>query len=142
MISTPSLLALPAPDLNTLAAALRSSRLGPGCEAVDLQSFFGAVWAPQIAADLRALGTLGFTGVQMACAIELIAQARTSEAKAEGSIDHVTTGPVPSADGDTRVMVQRLFYEAKHSILIAGYEFYNSEPVFRAWLTEWPRSRS
>ena len=132
MIATPSLLALPTRDLDTLAAALRSSRLGPGCEAVDLQSFFGAVWASQIAADLRALGTLGFTGVQMACAIELMAQARLADAKAEGSIDLVTTGPVPSADGDTRVVVQRLFYEAKRSILIAGYEFYNSEPVFRA----------
>jgi phosphatidylserine/phosphatidylglycerophosphate/cardiolipin synthase-like enzyme len=39
---------------------------------------------------------------------------------------------LPSAEGDTRVVVQRLFHEAKHSIFIAGYEFYRSEPVFRA----------
>lgn len=60
----------------------------------------------------------------MACAIDLMAQARTSEAKAGGSIDLVTTGPVPWAEGDTRLVVQRIF--------IAGYEFYKSEPVFRA----------
>jgi phosphatidylserine/phosphatidylglycerophosphate/cardiolipin synthase-like enzyme len=132
MIATPALLALPARDLETLAAALRSSRLGPNSAAVDLQAFFGQAWATQIAADLRGLASLGFSGIQMACAIELIAQARTADANAGGSIDLVTTGPLPSAEGDTRVVVQQLFYEAKHSILIAGYEFYNSEPVFRA----------
>jgi hypothetical protein len=132
MISTPSLLALPTRDLETLATALRSSRLGPSSGAVDLQAFFGQAWATQIAADLRGLAALGFSGIQMACMIELIAQARTAEANTGGSIDLVTTGPLPSAEGDTRVVVQQLFYEAKHSIFIAGYEFYKSEPVFRA----------
>jgi hypothetical protein len=80
MISTPSLLALPTRDLETLATALRSSRLGPNSGAVDLQAFFGQAWAAQIAADLRGLAGLGFGGTQMACVIELMAQARGAEA--------------------------------------------------------------
>jgi phosphatidylserine/phosphatidylglycerophosphate/cardiolipin synthase-like enzyme len=132
MIATPALLALPVRDLETLTAALRSGRLGPSSATVDLQAFFGRAWAAQVAADLRALAAVGFSGTQMAWAIELIATARTVEVNTGAAIDLVTTGPLPSADGDTRVVVQQLFYEAKRSILIAGYEFYNSEPVFRA----------
>jgi hypothetical protein len=132
MISTPSLMALPTRDLETLTNALRSNRIGPSAGAVDLQAFFGQSRAAQIAADLRGLAALGFSGTQLACAIELIAQARTVQASTDGLIDLVTTGPLPSAEGDTRVVVQRLFYEAKQSIFIAGYEFYKSEPVFRA----------
>lgn len=135
MIATPSLMALPIRDLETLVNALRSNRIGPYCEAVDLQAFFGPVWASQIEADLRLLAAFAFTGPQMACAIELMAQARTAEANTAGLIDLVTTGPLPSTEGDTRVVVQRLFYEAKHSIFIAGYEFYKSEQVFRALAT-------
>jgi phosphatidylserine/phosphatidylglycerophosphate/cardiolipin synthase-like enzyme len=132
MIATPALLALPARDLETLAAALRSSRLGPNSGGVDLQAFFGQVWVAQIAADLRAMAAVGFSGTQMACVIALLAQARTADVNSGGAVELVTTGPLPSSEGDTRVVVQQLFYEAKHSILIAGYEFYNSEPVFRA----------
>jgi phosphatidylserine/phosphatidylglycerophosphate/cardiolipin synthase-like enzyme len=115
-----------------LAAALRSSRLGPNSAGADLQALFGLAWAAQIAADLRALAAVGFSGLQMTCAIELMAKARTVEVNSGVSIELATTGPLPSAEGDTRVVVQQLFYEAKHSILIARYEFYKSEPVFRA----------
>ena len=65
-------------------------------------------------------------------AVELIGQARGAEGYGEGSLELVTTGPQASEGSDTRVVVQRLFHEAKRSILVAGYEFYKSEPVFRA----------
>jgi hypothetical protein len=67
MIATPTLLALPTRDLETLVTALRSSRLGPNAGAAELQAFFGQAWAAQIAADLRVLATLGFSGPQLAC---------------------------------------------------------------------------
>ena len=66
---------------------------------MDIQRFFGAAWAPQIAADLRALTGFGFSGAQMACTIQLMAQARTAEASAEGAIDLVTTGPFSLGSG-------------------------------------------
>lgn len=132
MISTPTLLSLEVRDLETLAAALRSNRLGPRATGADVGALFGTALAPRIAADLSALAKAGFGGPQMASTIELLAQSRTAETTATGALELVTTGPVSSDEGDTRVVVQRLFYEAKHSILIAGYEFYNSEPVFRA----------
>ena len=132
MTDAPALLGLPLRDLKLLATALRSARLGPGYEAVDLQTFFGLAWAGLVAADLRMLAQVGFGAEQMACAIELVAQAREMRDVGEEAVDLVTTGPVASGTGDTRVVVQQLFHAAKHSILIAGYEFYNSEPVFRA----------
>ena len=128
---TPSLLVLPLRDLQTLADLLRSGRLDEGAGVAEVRAFFGEGWAGLIAADVHQLAVAGFSGRQMAFAVEMVAHARAAEAKAAGMVELVTTGPLPSLEGDTRVVVQRLFHEAKRSIWIAGYEFYNSEPVFR-----------
>ena len=48
-------------------------------------------------------------------------------------IELVTTGPEAGTvtNRDTQVVVQELFRNAERSVLVAGYELYQAEPVFR-----------
>jgi phosphatidylserine/phosphatidylglycerophosphate/cardiolipin synthase-like enzyme len=48
-------------------------------------------------------------------------------------IELVTTGPEAGTvtNRDTQVVVQELFRNAEHSVLVAGFELHKAEPVFR-----------
>jgi hypothetical protein len=69
----------------------------------------------------------------LVAALELLAAARAQEPSIDELIELVTTGPEAGTvtNRDTQVVVQDLFRNAERSILVAGYELYLAEAVFR-----------
>ncbi|MCZ2157099.1 MAG: hypothetical protein LC114_24925 [Bryobacterales bacterium] len=69
----------------------------------------------------------------LAAALELLTAARSQQLPIDELIEVVTTGPEAGSvtNRDTQVVVQELFRNAERSVLVAGYELYQAEPVFR-----------
>jgi hypothetical protein len=63
----------------------------------------------------------------------LLAAARAQQPHVDEVIEIVTTGPEAGTvtNRDTQVVVQELFRNGERSVLVAGYELYQAEPVFR-----------
>ena len=77
-------------------------------------------------------------------ALELLAAASAQQPSIDEVVELVTTGPEAGTvtNRDTQVVVQELFRKAEHSDLVAGYELYQAEQVFRTWtdrMAEHPR---
>jgi phosphatidylserine/phosphatidylglycerophosphate/cardiolipin synthase-like enzyme len=69
----------------------------------------------------------------LVAAVGLLATARGQQPSIDEVIELVTTGPEAGAVTcrDTQVVVQDLFRNAAHSVLVAGYELYQAAAVFR-----------
>jgi len=69
----------------------------------------------------------------LVAALELLAAARDQQSSIDEVIELVTTGPDAGSatSRDTMVVVQDLFRSATRSVLLAGYELYQTEPLFR-----------
>lgn len=128
------LLTLPDHDIRALAEAIRAKRLAPPFAAVSLQRLVPTSVSAALASDLQHLVSLGFTVNQVATTLELILKDRAWRAKADISIDLVTTGPEAAGvtNRDTSVVVRELFANARNSVLVAGYAVYQGRRVFQA----------
>jgi phosphatidylserine/phosphatidylglycerophosphate/cardiolipin synthase-like enzyme len=68
----------------------------------------------------------------LVAAVDLLARARARQPSIDEIIELVTTGPeAGGTNRDTQVVVQDLFRNADRSVLVAGYELYQAEPLFR-----------
>jgi hypothetical protein len=77
----------------------------------------------------------------MVVAVDLLAQARAGQPSIDEIVELVTTGPeAGGTNRDTQVVVQDLFRNAERSVLVAGYELYQAEPLFARSPTSWPRN--
>jgi phosphatidylserine/phosphatidylglycerophosphate/cardiolipin synthase-like enzyme len=127
------LLALSASDLNALKEALRTGRLpAPFLPALVERIVPGAVSA-DVSAALQGMAAAGANRQGLVAAVELLAFARAQQPSIDEVIELVTTGPDAGrvTSRDTQVVVQELFRNAEHSILVAGYELYQAAAVFR-----------
>jgi phosphatidylserine/phosphatidylglycerophosphate/cardiolipin synthase-like enzyme len=128
------LLQLGSSDLQQLAAALRSHRLGSPFTSVGIGRLVTHAEAQDIASELQRLSEEGFSEGQLASVLDLFVKDREEQAKRFPIIDLVTTGPeAPGVvNRDTSVVVRELFANADHSVLVAGYAVYQGRHVFRA----------
>ncbi len=127
------LLALSASDLTALKEALRTGRLpAPFLPSLVERIVPGAV-SGDVSAALKGMAAAGANRQGLVAAVELLASARTQQPAIDEVIELVTTGPEAGTvtNRDTQVVVQELFRNAKHSVLVAGYELYQAAPVFR-----------
>src|ERR1041384_786349 len=128
-----ALLALSVSDLAALKEALRTGRL----PAPFLPTLVGRIVphavAGDVAAALQGMVATGANREGLVAALELLAAARAQQPSLDEVIELVTTGPedaTPSSR-DTPGVVQELFRNAVHSVLVAGYELYQAAGVFR-----------
>lgn len=121
-------------DLQSIATALRSGRLGPPFPPVALQRVVSIRLADQLAGELQGLHAQGFTAAQIATTIDLLLNDRLQRPRPEDVIDLVTTGPEAgtTTNRDTSVVVRELFASAQQSVLVAGYAVYQGQRVFQA----------
>lgn len=129
-----SLLKLSETDLRTIAAALRAGRLVLPLTSASLQRFVGSARSVELAAELESLTTTGFTAINLATMLELIAADRDHRPAVDDIVDLVTTGPEARGvtNRDTAVVVRELFASAKSSVLVAGFAVYQGQRVFEA----------
>ena len=82
--------------------------------------------------ELQSLTTAGFTPVQMASVISLIADERERCRSNEARIELVATGPDGQEHArNTAVVVEQLFREARDEVLIVGFAVYDGQSIFR-----------
>jgi len=127
------LLGLSTSDLTALKEALRTGRLpAPFLPALVERIVPGAV-SGDVSAALQGMAAAGANRQGLVAAVELLASARAQQPSIDEVIELVTTGPEAGTvtNRDTQVVVQDLFRNAEHSVLVAGYELYQAEPVFR-----------
>ena len=127
------LLALSASDLTALKEALRTGRLpAPFLPALVERIVPGAV-SGDVSAALQGMVAGGANREGLVAALELLAEARAQQPSIDEVIELVTTGPDAGTvtNRDTQVVVQELFRNAQHSVLVAGYELYQAAAVFR-----------
>lgn len=128
------LLSLSASDLAALKEALRTRRLpAPFLPALVGRIVPRAV-AAEVATALQGMAASGANHEGLVAALELLVAARCEQPSIDEVIELVTTGPEAGSvtNRDTQVVVQELFRNARRSVLVAGYELYQAEPVFRA----------
>ncbi len=121
-------------DLRELAAALKSQRVSDPYSELQVNRILSPELAPDVAASLQELSTLGFDEHQIATTLEMLLGDRSDGRKGEPPIDLVTSGPeAPGiANRDTAVVVRELFAHAKKSVLVVGYAVYQGQSVFEA----------
>lgn len=127
------LLGLSSADLGALKEALRSGRLpAPFLPALIERIVPGPV-AADVSTALQGMVAAGTNHEGLITALELLAAARAQQPSIDELIELVTTGPEAGSvsNRDTQVVVQDLFRSAERSVLVAGYELYQTEPVFR-----------
>lgn len=127
------LLALSPADLDALKEALRSGRLPVPFLPSLIEKIVPRATAGAVSADLQGIVASGANREGLVAALELLAAARAQQPSLDELIELVTTGPDAGSisNRDTRVVVQDLFRGAERSVLLAGYELYQTEPVFR-----------
>lgn len=128
-----SLLSLSASDLAALKEALRSGRLPAPYLPALVERIVPRAVAAEVSKALQRMAADGSNREGIVAALELLTAARTQQLPIDELIEVVTTGPEAGsvANRDTQVVVQELFRNAKSSVLVAGYELYQAEPVFR-----------
>jgi phosphatidylserine/phosphatidylglycerophosphate/cardiolipin synthase-like enzyme len=127
------LLALSTADLGTLKEALRSGRLPAPFLPSLIERIVPSPVAADVSAALQGMVAAGTNHEGLITALELLSAARAQQPSIDELIELVTTGPEAGsvANRDTQVVVQDLFRSADRSVLVAGYELYQTEPVFR-----------
>jgi phosphatidylserine/phosphatidylglycerophosphate/cardiolipin synthase-like enzyme len=127
------LLALSSADLGALKEALRTGRLPAPFLPALIEKIVPQAMAGSISAALQLMVTSGANTEGLVAALELLAAARAQHASIDELIELVTTGPDAGSvnNRDTQVVVQDLFRSAERSVLVAGYELYQTERVFR-----------
>lgn len=127
------LLALTVSDLAALKEALRTGRLPPPFLPTLIERIVPRAVSADVSTALQAMAAAGTNREGLVAALELLAAARAQQPSIDEVIELVTTGPdaATGADRDTQVVVQELFRNAERSVLVAGYELYQGEPVFR-----------
>jgi phosphatidylserine/phosphatidylglycerophosphate/cardiolipin synthase-like enzyme len=121
-------------DLQRLAAALRSGRVGPPISALPLRRYIPASLADSVAEELRQRIEDGTQPRQLAALLDILIQDRRQRPVAENLIDLVWTGPEVEGivNRDTAVVVREMFQNARESVLVAGYAVYQGHVVFKA----------
>jgi phosphatidylserine/phosphatidylglycerophosphate/cardiolipin synthase-like enzyme len=128
------LLSLSVSDLAALKEALRTGRLPAPFLPTLIERIIPRAVAAEVSNALQGMAALGTNRDGLVAALELLAAARAQRPLIDEVIELVTTGPEVGsvANRDTQVVVQELFRNAERSVLVAGYELYQAEPVFRA----------
>jgi phosphatidylserine/phosphatidylglycerophosphate/cardiolipin synthase-like enzyme len=127
------LLALSTSDLTALKEALRTGRLPAPFLPALIERIVPRAVSGDVSATLQGMATGGANREGLVAALELLAAARAQQPSIDEVIELVTTGPEAGTvtNRDTQVVVQELFRNAKHSVLVAGYELYQAAAVFR-----------
>jgi phosphatidylserine/phosphatidylglycerophosphate/cardiolipin synthase-like enzyme len=127
------LLALSASDLTALKEALRTGRLPAPFLPTLVERIVPRAVSRDVSAALQGMAAAGANCDGLVAALELLAAARAQQPSIDEVIELVTTGPEGGTvtNRDTQVVVQELFRNAEQSVLVAGYELYQAEPVFR-----------
>jgi phosphatidylserine/phosphatidylglycerophosphate/cardiolipin synthase-like enzyme len=128
------LLSLSVSDLAALKEALRTGRLPAPYLPALIERMIPQGVAGEVSTALQGMAASGANREGIVAALELLAAARARRPLIDEVIELVTTGPEVGsvANRDTQVVVQELFCNAERSVLVAGYELYQAEPVFRA----------
>ena len=131
---TSNLTQLSAPDLDTLASALRSGRLKSPYSEPAVSRIVHDSLASSLIDDMERLTRAGFTAEQIAILLDAVRSERQSNRKPDEIIDLVTSGPEAPGitNRDTSVVVRELFAKANKSVLLAGYAIYQGSQVFQA----------
>lgn len=129
-----ALLSLSPAELRTLAASLRTGRLGTPYSASSLGRYLAEPLAAPVSASLQAMAYTGMQPAAIAYSLELLASASSEHPSIGDLMDLVLTGPqVAGAEHrDTSVVVSDLFRKAEGTILVAGYAVYQGQKVFHA----------
>ena len=127
------LLALSSSDLAALKEALRTGRLPAPFLPTLIERIVPGAVSDEISAALQGMVATGANPEGLVAALGLLATARSQQSSIDELVELVTTGPETGAVTcrDTQIVVQDLFRNAEHSVLVAGYELYQAEPVFR-----------
>jgi phosphatidylserine/phosphatidylglycerophosphate/cardiolipin synthase-like enzyme len=127
------LLALSVSDLAVLKEALRTGRLPAPFLPALIERIVPRAVSGDVSAALQGMAATGTNCDGLVAALELLAAARAQQPSIDEVIELVTTGPEAGTvtNRDTQVVVQELFRNAERSVLVAGYELYQAEPVFR-----------
>lgn len=127
------LLSLSVSDLAALKEALRSGRLPVPYLPTLIERIVPRGVAAEVSTALQGIAASGANRDGIVAALELLLAARAQQPPIDEVIELVTTGPEAGsvANRDTQVVVQELFRNAERSVLVAGYELYQAEPVFR-----------
>lgn len=127
------LIALSISDLMALKEALCSGRLPPPYPPALLQRIVPPAVSGQVSSALQGMIASGSNHEGLIAALGLLVAARVQQSSIDEIIELVTTGPEvgTSTNRDTLVVVQDLFRNAEHSVLLAGYELFQAEAVFR-----------
>lgn len=127
------LLALSVSDLAALKEALRTGRLPAPYLPTLIERIVPRAVATEVSTALQCMAASGTNREGLVGALELLAGARAQQPSIDEVIELVTTGPGAATvmNRDTQVVVQELFRNAERSVLVAGYELYQTEPVFR-----------
>jgi phosphatidylserine/phosphatidylglycerophosphate/cardiolipin synthase-like enzyme len=127
------LLLLSESDLVALKEALRTGRLLAPFLPMLIERIVPRAISGDVSAALQEMSACGANREGLVAALELLAAARAQQPSIDEVIELVTTGPEAATvtSRDTQVVVQELFRNAERSVLVAGYELYQAEPVFR-----------
>lgn len=119
-------------DLNTLAVAFKTGKLGVPVTTFALQRYLQKELAQRTAEEIGRLQTAGFNTEQMGLLFESLASQSSGGTSVE--IELVATGPdVPGVSlRDTSVVVRELFAKARKEVLVVGYAVYQGRHVFAA----------
>jgi len=121
-------------DLEALIAALRTGRLTHPFSLLQINRIVKRPQSEAVRNVLLELSENGFTENQVALALDMIVQERTSRRAEIDEVDLVTSGPrAPGVSHrDTAVVVRELFAHAERSVLVVGYAVYQGQKVFES----------
>jgi phosphatidylserine/phosphatidylglycerophosphate/cardiolipin synthase-like enzyme len=118
-----SFLLLSRPALIGLADALESGRLKLPISESYLTRYIPAASLSALATELNRLYQAGFTAMQVAYTLRLVAAEREAAQSQRDRVDLVWTGQevIGTESRDTWVVVQELFSSVKYSVLLSSY---------------------
>lgn len=121
-------------DLEEIASALESSRIGFPVRSMGLERLLAGSSAAVATEELNRLANLGFHEAQAAVFLRALAKERVARPEIHDLVEIVTSGPEVAeiVNRDTGVVVRELFSHATHSVLVAGYAVYQGKRVFQA----------
>ncbi len=121
-------------DLRSLKTAIETRRVSPPFTEIQVGRVLSPKHVATVTQFLKDLVGQGFGSAQLALAIDMLLNDRSSGVRNEPSIDLVTSGPeAPGiSNRDTAVVVRELFRHAEHSVLLFGYAVYQVDDVFHA----------
>jgi phosphatidylserine/phosphatidylglycerophosphate/cardiolipin synthase-like enzyme len=126
---------LSAHELQIIIDGIEDGSLRAPFTELGVARIFGPETGREVCLGLNELVKERMTEQQVASVLRLVQGDRRSRALTEISdqIDLVWTGPETAGtiNRDTKVVVQELFRQARHSVLIAGFAVYQGKEVFR-----------